>query len=284
MGAVMKILITGAEGQLGRQLCDTLDNQHDLLATDLEELDVRDLSQIRQAMDEWRPDCVVHLAAMTQVDLCEAQAERAFDINALGSQYLALAAADVGAEMVTISTDYVFDGLCNRPYQPYDTPAPLNIYGWSKLHGERAVRDLLPRHYILRTSGLFGSGGTNFVSAILGKKRTGERFSVVADQRCRPTYAGHLAESICRVIGSGNYGLYHVASAGETTWFEFARAIVEQAGGDPEMISPTAATELALPAKRPLYSVLDTRSFENTFGYLLPPWQNGLDDYFEQVR
>ncbi len=107
---------------------------------------------------------------------------------------------------------------------------------------------------------------------------------MVADQSSRPTYAGHLAEAICRIIGTGNYGIYHVASAGESTWFEFAREIVEMAGGDPEIISPISAAELALPAKRPAYSVLNTRSFENTFGYLLPSWQSGLTDYFEQMR
>jgi len=278
----MKILITGASGQLGHALREQLESKHELLATDIEDLDIRDLAQVREVMGEYKPDSVIHLAAMTQVDICETQPDRAYDINALGTRYVALAAAEVGAELIYISTDYVFDGQGTRPYQPYDNRSPLNVYGWSKLGGERVIETLLPRHYILRTSGLFGLGGSSFVSAIESIYRRDGAVKVVADQSCRPTYAGHLARAISRIVGSGNFGAYHVASTGETSWFEFARAIVEAFGGDAEAVAPLSSAEFVRPATRPAYSVLNTRSFEQTFGYMLPHWREGLEHYFGQ--
>ncbi len=276
----MKILVTGAAGQLGKALRMELEGRHEVLWTDLEDFDVRDLAAVRAFLGKERPEAVLHLAAITQVDACETRPETAFEVNALGARYMALAAREVDAEMLLVSTDYVFNGRTRRPYQEYDNPEPLNVYGTSKLHGERAVAALVPKHYIVRTSGLFGSGGVNFVETILGIRGRGGRLRVVTDQVCRPTYAGHLAESLSRIVGSGNHGIFHVASAGETSWFEFARAVLEAAGEDPAVVGPITSEQLQRPARRPSYSVLDTRAYEMTFGHVLPHWREGLREYF----
>jgi dTDP-4-dehydrorhamnose reductase len=275
----MRILVTGANGQLGQALRAALEPRHDVMWTDLEDLDVRDLAGVRGFVGEQRPEAVLHLAATTQVDACEARPEATYEVNALGARYVALAAAEAGAEMVFISTDYVFNGRAGRAYLEYDDCDPLNVYGHSKLYGERAVTTLLARHYVVRTSGLFGPGGRNFVMAILAARARGEHLRVVRDQICRPTYAEHLAEAIRRIVGSGNYGTYHVASTGEASWFEIARTILAEAGFAAYEVEPIASSELARPAQRPAYSVLDTRAYELTFGHALPNWKEGLRAY-----
>ncbi len=272
----MRLLVTGANGQLGQALRASLEPRHEVLWTDLDDLDVRDLAGVRGFIGEHRPQAVLHLAATTQVDACESRPEATYEINALGTRYVALAAAEAGAELLFVSTDYVFDGRSPRPYLEYDDRAPLNVYGRSKLYAERAVVAILPRHYIVRTSGLFGPGGRNFVEAILAARARGERLRVVRDQFCRPTYAAHLAEALRRIVGSGNYGTYHVASAGETSWFDFARAILAEAGHDPAGIEAITSEALRRPAQRPANSVLDTRAYELTFGHALPNWSEGL--------
>ncbi len=280
----MRVLVTGSGGQLGQALRGRLADGHDVIWTDLDDLDVRDLAAIRELLAETGPDTVVHLAAMTQVDQCEQQPQRAYEVNALGTRYLAIAAREVDAELLMISTDYVFDGRSGRPYQEYDDPNPLNAYGRSKLHGERAVQALTPKHYIVRTSGLFGPGGMNFVEAILRAAREKKHLAVVADQVCRPTYAPHLAGAVAMIAGSGNYGVYHVASTGEVSWAAFARAILDQAGLSKVAVDEIQTAELARPAARPAYSVLDTRAFELTFGDALASWGEGLVDYLAGER
>lgn len=280
----MKVLVTGSGGQLGQALRERLGDGHEVIWTDLDELDVRDLPATRELLAESCPDAVLHLAAMTQVDQCEQQPQRAYEVNALGTRYLALAAREVGAELLMISTDYVFDGRAGRAYLEYDDPNPLNAYGRSKFHGERAVQALCPRHYIVRTSGLFGPGGPNFVEAILRAVREKKRLAVVADQVCRPTYADHLAGAVVQIAGSGNYGIYHVASAGETSWAHFARAILSEAGLTRVAVDDITTADLARPAARPAYSVLDTRAFELTFGDALASWRDGLAEYLAGER
>ncbi|MCK4303937.1 MAG: dTDP-4-dehydrorhamnose reductase [Candidatus Eisenbacteria sp.] len=273
----MKILVTGGSGQLGRALREVFEGRHQVIWTDLEDLDIRDLAGLRALLGEERPEAVLHLAAITQVDACERQPETAFEVNALGARYVALAAREIGAEILLVSTDYVFDGRSGHPYQEYDDPRPLNVYGRSKLHAERAVASLTEAHTIVRTSGLFGPGGVNFVQAILDAHEREGHLRVVADQLCRPTYTGHLAEALARMVGSGNHGIFHVASAGEVSWFDFARAILETVGKDPSCVESISSDQLQRPAQRPAYSVLDTRAYELTFGHVLPHWREGLD-------
>jgi len=275
----MRILVTGANGQLGQALRGLLDSGHEVIWTDLPELDVRDLPSLRSLMRGQRPNAVLHLAATTRVDDCESAPEATFEINSLGTRYIALAAREVEAQVLFISTDYVFDGRLGRAYREYDSPVPLNVYGWSKLHGERAVRELVPQHYVVRTSGLFGIGGANFVRTILRIHEREGRLRVVDDQICRPTYARHLAAALVRILDSGNYGIFHIASAQETSWFEFARAVLRAAGRDPETVEPISSREQESPAERPAYSVLDTRAYEMMFGEALAHWQEGLEEF-----
>ena len=275
----MRLLVTGAGGQLGESLRGVLEPRHEVVWTDLEDLDVRDLGALRSAMSEHRPAAVVHLAAITDVDGCERRPEAAFEVNSLGARYAALAARECGARLLFLSSDYVFDGGLSRAYREYDDPAPLNVYGWSKLHGERASRELGGDCYVVRTSGLFGPGGRNFPEAILRATEGGSAVDVVDDQVCRPTYAGHLAEAVAVLLESANFGVYHVASAGETSWFDFARAILAAAGRDPRLVRPIASERLGRPARRPRRSVLDTRAYELTFGRVLPAWAEGLAEF-----
>ena len=275
----MKLLVTGAGGQLGQSLRGALEPRHDVVWTDLEDLDVRDLQAMRAAALEHRPAAILHLAALTDVDGCERRPETAFEVNSLGARYAALAARECGARLLFLSSDYVFDGRLERAYREYDDPRPLNVYGWSKLHGERASRELAGGCYVVRTSGLFGPGGRNFPEAILRATEGHTPVDVVDDQVCRPTYAGHLADAIAVLLESPNLGVYHVASAGETSWFDFARAILQSAGRDPRLVRPIPSERLGRPAPRPRRSVLDTRAYELTFGRVLPSWSEGLAEF-----
>ncbi len=274
----MRILVTGAAGQLGRAMRTVLSGPHEVTWTDQEDLDVRDAAAVRARVRAERPAAIVHLAALTQVDACESAPEPVLQVNTLGTRYVALAAEEVGARLLFTSTDYVFDGTLGRAYSEYDSPHPLNVYGWSKLHGERIVQSLVRRHFVVRTSGLFGVGGANFPEAILRAAATGA-VQVVADQVCRPTYVADLAAALGIILASENYGIFHVASCGETSWFEFARAIVAAAGGDPALVKPITTEQLARPARRPAQSVLDTTAYETTFERALPHWRVGLQTF-----
>lgn len=279
----MKILVTGAGGQLGEALRRALEPRHEVLWTDREELDVRDLAAVRDCVQSERPAAILHLAALTQVDACEGMPEMAFEVNSLGARYVALAAREAGARLLFVSTDYVFDGRQARPYAEYDTPRPLNIYGWSKLHGERAVEALVERHFVVRTSGLFAPGHACFPEAILRAAESGS-VRVVTDQTCRPTSAAHLAAAIGGLIESEDYGRFHIASAGPVSWYEFARAILTEAGLRRVRLEGIASAELGRPAPRPAQSVLDTHAYELTSGRVLPHWREGLAEFVAQRR
>ena len=278
----MKILLTGGNGQLGRALALRLTSRHTVVVTDQDELDVRDLPAVRACLHEERPDLVLHLAALTQVDACESDPERTFEINTLGTRYVVQGVAEIGARLLFVSTDYVFDGAADRPYREYDSRRPLNVYGWSKLHGERMIEARLSRHFIVRTSGLFGPGGANFPEAILRQEAQQGKVTVVTDQICRPTYTGHLADGIACLVESEDYGIYHIASAGAVSWFDFAREILTRAGRDARALAPITSEALHRPARRPARSVLDTHAFELTHGHVLPHWREGLAEFLDQ--
>ncbi|MBM3317614.1 MAG: dTDP-4-dehydrorhamnose reductase [Candidatus Eisenbacteria bacterium] len=280
----MRILVTGAGGQLGEALRRVLEPRHAVVWTDREELDVRDLEAMRDCARAERPEAILHLAAVTQVDACESAPQMTFEVNALGARYAALAARECGARLLFTSTDYVFDGEQERPYAEYDTPRPLNVYGWSKLHGERAIEALTERHFIVRTSGLFGAGRPCFPEAILRAAAERGSVRVVGDQVCRPTFVAHLAEAIGALIETEDYGRYHVASAGATSWHAFAREILDAAGMRRVRAEAITSAELARPAARPARSVLDTRAYELTRGRALPHRRDGLAEFLAQRR
>jgi dTDP-4-dehydrorhamnose reductase len=228
------------------------------------ELDVTDRAAVREAIGP--DDLVFNCAAWTDVDRAEAHEEEAMRINGEGARNVAEAAGAV----VYVSTDYVFDGRKGEPYMESDPVGPLSVYGLSKLEGERATAEVNPRHFIVRSSWLFGTGGRNFVKTML---RLGPEVRVVDDQVGCPTFTGHLAEALVRLAATEDYGVHHMAASGSCSWFEFAREIFARAGVDTR-VSPCTTEEFPRPAPRPAYSVLESER-----GHRLPHWRDGLDAY-----
>lgn len=275
----MRCLITGAGGMLGRALCRALGDRHEVVALAHAQLDVADLTAVQAALARWAPDVVIHAASWTDVDDCQRDPDRAFRVNGLGSRNVALACQAVGAACCYISTDYVFDGAKAEPYTEFDLPNPVSIYGASKLAGERAVQGLTPRHWIIRTSWLYGPGGRNFVRTILTKVRAGEDLRVVDDQSGSPTYAPDLAQAITRLIEEPRYGLWHLTNSQSCTWYDFAAAILENTGQTGVRLEPILSKELDRPAPRPKNSVLRNYCWELEGWPLLRRWPDALRDY-----
>ncbi|MGB9825275.1 MAG: dTDP-4-dehydrorhamnose reductase [Desulfofundulus sp.] len=277
-----RVLVTGAAGMLGRAVVAEFRERGDeVLALSRQDLDITDLTAVRRALWQARPHVVVNCAAFTDVDGAEASREQAFLVNGLGPKNLALACRDVGASLVHISTDYIFDGRKGEPYEIYDTPNPLGNYGKSKLWGERTVAEVGGRYFIVRTSWLFGPGGRNFVETMLKIGREKGAVKVVNDQRGCPTYTVDLARAMADLVESGRYGTYHVTNSGVTTWYEFALTIFKLAGLAVE-VSPCSTEEFPRPARRPPYSVLDPFPLKEAIGYLLPPWEDALKRYLKE--
>ncbi|MCL2031571.1 MAG: dTDP-4-dehydrorhamnose reductase [Oscillospiraceae bacterium] len=275
----MKLLITGADGQLGRELARLADTA-DILLTDAAELDITDRQAVEAFVGGARPDVILNCAAMTDVDACETKPEDALRVNALGPRNLAMAAEGADASLVHISTDYVFSGEGRAPLREWDLPDPKTVYGKSKLLGEQYVSRFCQRHFIVRTSWLYGPDGHNFVKTILRHAREKGALKVVDDQRGCPTYTADLARCLLRLAGTREYGLYHCAGGGECTWYEFACEIV-RLSGIPCEVSPCATAEFPRPAPRPAYSVLDNAMLRGTGGDPMRPWREALADFME---
>ena len=264
---------------LGRDLAAHLRARHQVVGADLPEVDITDLSLVQRAFKSAQLDAVIHAAAFTAVDECEHRPDLAFQVNAEGTRNVAIACLEASVPMLYLSTDYVFDGRKPNPYAEDDPPNPLNVYGRSKLEGERHVTKLLPAAWIVRTSWLFGPFGKNFVSAILQRARQMEPLRVVDDQVGAPTYTLDLAEKLEQIVMKGTPGVYHVTNRGYCSWFEFAREILRQVGLTHVPLSaiPTSASDR--PALRPLNSRLAHTRLESEGLGLLPPWQNALSRY-----
>ncbi len=252
---VMRVLITGADGQLGQELKSLLSVHEEVFAYDLD-LDITDRDLVVSKINKVKPEVVFHCAAMTDVDGCERDPDRATAANDEGTGHVVLACQQVNAIMVYISTDFVFDGESDRAYNEADLPRPLNVYGRTKLAGERRVAGGLDRYYIVRTSWLFGRSGSNFIRTILRLADEEDRLDVVDDQTGSPTYAKDLAEKIIELVKTNRYGLYHISNSGKTTWFGFAKEILAGAGKEDVTVRPLKSVELDRPAKRPAFSVL----------------------------
>lgn len=270
----MKVLVTGAGGQLGTDLVAAF-GDHDLIGLARADLDVTDEPAVVAAVRDHAPDLVVHAAAFTKVDACESDPDTAWRVNALGSWWIARACALADAALVTLSTDYVFDGAATRPYTEFDPVHPLSVYGRSKEAGERLVRQTLDRHYVVRTSWVHGVHGGNFVKTMLRLGRERGAVSVVDDQTGSPTFAFDLAAAIRRLAVSGRHGTYHLTNSGSCTWFDLAAATFEEAGLD-VALTPTDTATFGLPAPRPAYSVLDNLMARMTGLEPLPPWRDSL--------
>ena len=274
----MRILITGHRGQLGTALQDALAGA-ELLGLDLPEHDITDSHSIRETIVEFRPDVVVHGAAMTNVDGCEQEPETAYRINTLGTQNIAVACGQCDAVMVHISTNDVFDGKLGRPYFEWDTPTPQSVYARSKAAAEFYVRTLLNRFYIVRTSWLYARGGENFVTKIIRAADKHGQLRVVTDEVATPTYAPDLAEAISQLIGSGQYGIYHFANSGSCSRYEWARRLLELSGRGHIPIEPITADQWQRDAPPPLYAPIPNFAGA-ALGITLRPWYEALQDYF----
>ncbi|UCH78701.1 MAG: dTDP-4-dehydrorhamnose reductase [Candidatus Coatesbacteria bacterium] len=280
----MKVLITGHAGILGRATLETLRRSEvEAVGFDLPQMDITDAGRVAAAVNRERPEVVINCAAFTRVDECESQRELCFAINAAGAGNVAAAAAEAEARLIHISTDYVFDGNTRAPYTEEAEPRPLSAYGESKLAGEREVAAAAADHVILRTAGLYGVGGVSFVSKILTRAKAGEALRVVSDQYVSPTYAGHLAEGLGRLLEAKWRGVLHLAGTGGASWFEVAAEILRLTGYEVSLEAVEAA-ELGLAATRPAYSVLDCSRYAGLTGHAMPPWPEGLAAYLREIK
>ena len=274
----MRILVTGSNGQLGRALAGAL-AEHELVLRDLPEIDIAEPDSVAAELRASSPDWVINAAAYTDVDGAERDAAAAERGNVTGPQVLAEATAARGLPLVHVSTDYVFDGEARRPYLESDAPGPRTTYGRSKLAGERAVALANPRHFVVRTAWLYSTGGRNFALTMLAAAGRGE-VRVVDDQTGSPTYAPHLAAGIARLLGRRDHGTFHMAGAGQTTWFGLTRALYDALDIACRVV-PCTTDEFPRPAPRPRYSALASAREP---ALQLPPWEQGVRDFAADLR
>lgn len=287
----MNILITGANGQLGRTLTRALSTGSTTLGpipaayhgarvagVDLPDFDLSKLPVTQALVREARPDIIFHCAAYTRVDDCETHPDDAFCGNVLAARNIAMAACGIGARLCHLSTDYVFSGEQDKPYEEWDLCEPRSVYGHTKRLGEEAVRQHCPASFIVRTAWLYALEGGNFVKTILRLLRENGKATVVSDQRGSPTHAGDLTHHLLKIAAGEEYGLYHCTGGGECSWYEFAREIA-RLSGLPAEVRPCTTAEFPRPAHRPKHSVLGHRMLRLTVGDQMRPWQKALADY-----
>lgn len=281
----MKILVTGARGQLGYDICRELDRRGvKYLGTNSENMDITNQAIVHRQIKDYRPDAVIHCAAHTAVDRAEDEPERAFAVNELGTRYIAEVCKEIDAKLLYISTDYVFPGTGTKPYETFDATGPLNVYGRSKLAGEQAVREALEKYFIVRISWVFGGHGKNFVETMLRLSETKNSVQVVCDQIGSPTYTVDLARLLCDMVQGERYGIYHATNEGECSWAEFAEAIFKAAGKTVEVEKIPTASYTAAKAERPLNSRLSKQSLVDAGFEKLPCWQEALSQYLSRKR
>lgn len=279
----MIIAVTGANGQLGTDLVRMLQPQHEIVGLGRKEMDITDPEQCVDVLQRIKPDAVLHTAAYTAVDLAESEEDRAHAVNAFGTRNVAAAAEKVGAKLVYFSTDYVFDGNGTSPYQEYDHTNPQGVYGKSKRAGELLTQSLCSRHFIVRTSWVYGSHGNNFVKTMLKLGSEKDWLQVVSDQIGSPTYTVDLCRFIGELVETEKYGIYHASNSGFCSWYEFAVAIFEEKGLQVQVI-PSTTAEVPRPAKRPAYSVLDHLSIRANGFDDLRPWRDALRDFLQSMK
>lgn len=275
----MRIFITGHKGQLGTALREALAH-FEIEGADLPEWDMTDLAQVRASLAGFRPDVVIHAAALTNVDYCAGNLREAVRINGMGTYNVARACHDVDALMVAISTNEVFDGRAQRPYLEYDQRNPINPYGTSKLVAEQVVERFAGRYQIVRTAWLFAPGGVNFIHKIIARAQSGQPLRVVTDEVGSPTYAPDLAAALATLIETGNPGIFHLVNAGLCSRYDFARAILDQARLGDVPIEPIRLADFERASTPPAYCPLDNL-FAASMGIELRPWQEALAAYIQ---
>lgn len=301
-----KILVTGATGQFGSDLVKILSNEYQIIPVSRNNFDITDFEATRRFIIKHEPDIIIHTAAFTNVDACEKEQDKAFKVNGLGTRNIAIAARKIGANMVYISTDYVFDGAKEESYREYDKPNPINIYGESKLLGEEFVKEQLNSFFIIRTAWLYGTTGNNFVKTMLKLAHGRDEIKVVNDQCGTPTYSKDLAKQIEKLIQTEFYGTYHCTSQGSCSWYEFALEIFKAIGYEitepqtqnsepctltpkiqdlrPITVKPVSTEEFPRPAKRPKNSILENYMLKLQGLDCMPPWEKSLKRFMEMFE
>lgn len=277
----MKIIVTGAKGQLGSHLLEVL-KDYEVFGVDMQDFDITDAASVSNYIEKVKPDVIIHPAAMTNVDGCESDPITAYRVNALGTGNLAREAQKCGAKFVYISTDYVFEGNGTKPYVEYDRVNPQGAYGKSKLAGEEITKMCCQKSFIIRVAWLYGVNGKNFVKTMINVGREKGHLDVVDDQRGTPTYAKDVAEVIEKLIKTENYGIYHATNEGECTWFDFAKRIIELSEVNAE-VAPTTSDKLKRPTKRPTYSVLENVMLK-CLDIEMRDWESALEEYIEKLK
>ena len=283
-----KIIVTGCNGQLGRAVNQQYagSTEYELVNTDVGELDITKVDEVLKLAREVKPYAVINCAAYTNVDKCETEPDLAYKINAVGARNLAIAASDVGAKLVHISTDYVFPGdVSDHPLTEFDRVNPKSMYGATKLAGENFVRDFADRYFMIRTAWLYGDGH-NFAKTMLKLSETNDTIGVVMDQVGTPTSAAELAKAIKYLLPTDNYGLFHGTCEGDTNWAEFAAAVLKLAGKK-TVIEPITSQEykrrFPASADRPAYSILENYMLKLTTDFSFAPWQDAIEVYMKEL-
>ncbi|MFC2027583.1 dTDP-4-dehydrorhamnose reductase [Chloroflexota bacterium] len=289
----MRVLVTGANGQLGTDVCKALKNVEFFPFTH-DDIEIKSLDSIRQAISSCHPDAVINTAAYVKVNECEIEQDEAFAVNALGARNVAVVCQEIGSKLVHISTDYVFGGEFEHrsvPYTEFDTPIPPNTYGKTKLQGDNFVQHFCNRHFVVRCSALFGIAGSrgkgakrgNFVQTILRLAQEQEMLRVVNDQICSPTYTVDIAHKITELIATDLYGIFHITNKGNCSWYEFAKHIVELSGQSTPVI-PITSEEYTQEARRPFNSSLDNYHLRLVGMDDMRPWQEALRSFLEEIK
>lgn len=280
----MRVLVTGVKGQLGSDIAAELKlRAEECIGADIADFDITDRGATVGTIKKYMPDCVIHCAAFTDVNGAEEKRGLCERINVLGTENVALACNEADAKLIYISTDYVFNGEGMRPYKPNDERNPINFYGMTKSLGEDKVRSICPKHFIVRTSWVFGKNGTNFVKTMLRLGEQMEGLTVVDDQIGSPTYTPDLARLLCDMAATERYGTYHATNEGFCSWYDFAKKIMELSGIGCN-IKPIASKDYPSPAKRPQNSRLSKEKLVQNGFYKLPPWEDALKRFIKVLR
>lgn len=280
----MKVLVTGTKGQLGYDVVNELEKRgHTAVAVDIEEMDITDAVSVERVITEAEVEAVIHCAAYTAVDAAEDNVEICRRVNAEGTENIAKVCKKLNLKMIYISTDYVFDGEGERPWEPDDERHPLNVYGQTKYEGELAVEKYLEKYFIVRIAWVFGVNGKNFIKTMLKLSETHEELNVVDDQVGSPTYTYDLAVLLVDMVESDKYGRYHATNEGLCTWYEFAKEIFRQAGVEVK-VNPVTSDMFPAKAKRPKNSRMSKEKLDANGFHRLPTWQDALERYLSEIR
>lgn len=279
----MKVLVTGVKGQLGYDVVAELERCGlEAIGVDIDEMDITDASSVDSVIRQAAPDAVIHCAAYTAVDAAEDNEEMCRRVNATGTENIARVCAALDIKMIYISTDYVFDGTGERPWEPEDRCAPQSVYGLTKYEGEQAVEKLLNKYFIVRIAWVFGVNGKNFIKTMLNLAKTRDTISVVDDQYGSPTYTYDLAKLLVNMVQTDKYGIYHASNEGICTWYEFACAIFKEAGVDVKVL-PVTSAEFAAKAARPCNSRMSKEKLSANGFDRLPGWEDALKRYLRII-